>query len=773
MTSRGRRFIVAVVATAGVQAAARAADAPHPFLLWTKQEAAALRKRIETDESARKQLAKMEAMESGKVKAGQRGWRTNPAMLNLFKYAVLGDRAAGEREKKALLGFIGARVPGSRPGNPATGNAHRRDDRTLDALRYDVLYEELTAEQRQGVADTIRYYVDHVNNDRWPYLARPRTGWLPNMQWPTVAGVHVLAAVSRDEKLIETIFNAPGGWKWYFDCYIADGQFYMEEFGKYYSNIGAMLLWCEALERLGLGKYGYGYVGKGGATMRKFLEMKIRAGLPRTERPGGMPACDIVTMGDAGASPMVTGYDAAGAGGNPWWSQSRMNGPIPKMRDALWFEVGRRRFGDSGFGYFLAQMREPGEAAYLPSLYFGLGPIDPKAVQPPAAPSCVALERGFALLRADEGPSYWEGPAPAVALQFAMYYVHYVHDCFSILNFQACNRSIYNRMGAVGRGYAGGDPWRDHVNGQAGGVVVDGLKARYVDSGEEGTKNERIRQHLAAPAKFVAVRAEGVYGGVAQERALVLTREYLLDVFQLAGQKQHVFDWHVMSHAHLAGGRETPWKPIAEIADKPGGLDPNKPFITDARAMDAGDKPWAAVLLLQPPDADPKDPGAVGVRVSMLGGERTLLVAGRPPGIGDALGVKLIASRAGRETLFAALHEPFKGGIGAHRVERFERIAAAGGAMALAVVGKEGTGIDDRILLRWGDAADAAASLAGGEESFRFTGYAYVRIGKDKVEAAGDLAALKVKAPDGARLVLNGKAADAVAKDGFCRYEGK
>ena len=37
------------------------------------------------------------------------------------------------------------------------------------------------------------------------------------------------------------------------DEYVADGGFYMEEFGKYGSPVWAFLLWCEALERLGDG----------------------------------------------------------------------------------------------------------------------------------------------------------------------------------------------------------------------------------------------------------------------------------------------------------------------------------------------------------------------------------------------------------------------------------------------------------------------------------------------------------------------------------------
>ena len=135
----------------------RAAGTPdHPFLLWTQAEAAELRKRIETDDLAKKQYERMTLMESRKLGEIFPKATPNAAMLNLFKFAVLGDQAAGEAEKRALLGFIGRKPAQNSPGDPAKSNAAWRDDRTLDAWRYDVLYETLSAEQREGVERTIR-----------------------------------------------------------------------------------------------------------------------------------------------------------------------------------------------------------------------------------------------------------------------------------------------------------------------------------------------------------------------------------------------------------------------------------------------------------------------------------------------------------------------------------------------------------------------------------------------------------------------------------------
>ena len=653
--------------------AAEIKDVPHPFLLWTKAEATALRQRIDTDPLAKKQYDRMAATEISKG---------NPTLWNLFKYLVMGDEAAGQREKGELLNFIGrlpeplteefkaklaakiAEVGGDYDkiwtrGNSSVSDSHQRDEQTLNTLRYDVLYDLLSPEERAGVETSMRTYIQfHLDGakPRHPDFHYTRMGWLPNMHWPRAIGTHLMAVALKDKKAIGAMFNAEGGWKWFFDNYITDGQFYNEEFCKYYSNIGTMLLYCEALEHLGLDQFGYGYTGKGGATMKKFLQMPITVGFPRLAGEG-MPVYPGVTMGDAGA---FTVFNVPKKGGAvpQWWSGARMNGLLPKLQAPGWYEIGHKRWPDAGFGYFLAQMRQPGDEVYLSSLYFGLGPIDPKKVAPPPAPSFVTRERGFALLRAEESPAYWDSPKPAVAMQFGMYYVHYVHDCLSMLNYVALNRSIYERMGSVNKGYAGGDPWRDHVAGQSSGVVVDSLKAQQVDTGENGCQNQRIREHLAGVAKFVACRAKGIYPGVDQERAFILTGDYLCDISWLQSDKPRVYDWHVLSAGKVAAPEK--WQPAVV----------EKPVITEQKSFEAGDKPWS-VVIHQHEALDQVG----GVRVSMLDETGTTVTQGRPPIGSNGLGVKLLASRTKPTTVFVALHEPYNGPAAQSPAAKFERIA--------------------------------------------------------------------------------------------------
>lgn len=593
----------------------------EPVLWWTPAEASAIREQIATHPLGQAQLQKTLAQRLPN--------RPQPLVLvNLFRASVLQEEAMAEKEKAELLKFI---VKKPEPltwdrdpktlvwneGMPSAGDRHMRDDQSLNVWRYDVLYDRLSPEERAGVEMAFREYIRfHLDGapPRHPQFSYTRTGLLPNMHWPRPIGTHLMALVMRDEENIRAMFEGEGGFKWFMDVYLADG-FYMEEFAKYYSNITAMLLWCEGLERIGLGQYGYGYTSPNGNNMELFLRMFLRIGYPRTDIPGGLPNFRRVTLGDAKGSThsiqgvfehsVVAGYLANGTGGESYWQNSHMNGPYPKGLTPMWFEVAARRWPGTGFEYFLHQMREPGQDTYLPTLLFGLKPFDPATIQPPAAPSYLTRERGFAFLRMEESPAYWESPRPAVVQQFGMYYVHYTHDCFSLLGYHAFNRPIYmNAWGGGAGGYAGGHPWRDSTRGHAG-VTVNHQRPTYIDRGERGLENHRNLRFASGPEyKVSGALAPGLWPGVDAERVLLLTDDYLIDVYRLESETENLYDWHVHGPGYPRDAAA--WEPTTELDNgalyRPPGTPPPENVSTandllETRKQTPGAKNWSAAFV--------------------------------------------------------------------------------------------------------------------------------------------------------------------------------
>ncbi len=779
-------------------AGAEVKDVQHPFILWTADEAAAIKQRIDTDPEAKKQWDKtMEVLGD------------NPVVRNLLQYSVMGDQKAMEREKAELLKFIGT-VPDPmtwevdpktlkwNEGMPSSGDRHMRDEQTLNALRYDVLYDQLTPEQRAGVEKSFRAYIQfHLEGGlpRHPAFAYDRTSWLPNMHWPRPIGTHVLAAALRDTQAIEAMFNAEGGFKWYMDDYLGDGRFYFEEFGKYYSNVSTMIMWCRALENLGLDDMGWGYTGKGGATMKRYLLSTIELGYPQSEwGDGSMPTIARMTMGDAKGTPLpnmpvqhtvVTGYLANGKGGNQWFSDSHMNGPMPKGREPFWFEAGHAQYPDAGFDYILSKMRAPGEEKYIPTLLFNLKPIDPANVQPPVAQSIIAPERGFAFLKMEESRDYWESPKPAVALQFAVYYVHYVHDAFSILGYQAFNRPIYMNGGGAGKGYAGGNAWKDSVRGHSG-VVVDNDQAQPV-ARQGGPEGHTIRTNVAdgddaLPVRFVAVAAEGVYANIKQERALFLTDDYLLDIFRLEDTegKERTFDWQVQSPMSLDKESLDAWKPSKELDNgklyeggKFGEQLAGKPDqdLRDVMKLTSDAKGEVLVrLMYQQPQGESVLPASwwergVGVDITMTPDPDapTTVYAGHWPGgeMGDFRPTTVLARRRAKATTFVAVHAPYEGGGAETRLVAVAEVGRSDEALAFEVAGRrlgDAGGRDgaDLIFFSFAPSAGEPVTLKLDKQGIActFVDYAFISTTTDGMDIIGNVQSLVLPSKSSGKLAV-------------------
>ena len=252
-----KRHVVRLVLLAALTLAAEAGfkKAERPFLWMDRQDVEAAKRRWS------------EPWAEKAFEASLTGCDTT-TFRNLFRVQVLGNEDAAKAELAKLLGFIGDDITKSKP----------RSDNIEHVLRYDILYDRLTPEQRKAIEDTFREHIRWLLNDYWrgpsddpnwkgenPRVEYTRTNWLPNMHYPRNQGIFLMALALQDEALIREVYACRvAGFQWFMGEYVADGRFYMEEFGKQYSTFGELLLWCRGCERLGLDELGFGHVGKNG-----------------------------------------------------------------------------------------------------------------------------------------------------------------------------------------------------------------------------------------------------------------------------------------------------------------------------------------------------------------------------------------------------------------------------------------------------------------------------------------------------------------------------
>ena len=472
---------------------------------------------------------------------------------------------------------------------------------------------------------------------------------------------------------------------------------------------------------------------------------------------------------------------------------------VQKFLEPIIFELANDIWPEAGFDYFLAQMRRPGEDAYFPVLLFGGQPIDAKAVSPPPAPSFVAPRRGLSMLRADQSPSYWEGPAPAVALSHASLYVHYTADCFSLLGYVAHNRHMYlNRP--ISRGYNGG-PYDYHVRGHSG-VVVDGLQAEPIGQipnvhdfndtvqynriwTEKPTTSYTGKELRSSDDK--KRRAEQVYPGVDMARSLLLRDEYLFDVFYLESEQQHTYHWlvHALGEA-LPNDSETDVDGWQASDDLQHSLF-NHPSIkiSDAKVL-ATDENWLIKTQQNYMGSDVSTSALgsawydkqIGIQIRALAEPGTRAWTYVPPTdyeIGSPRGpregqakrehdeagaINIAIERQAKTTAFVVLHEPFTDG--SPRIAAFERLAQTEAAVAARIIGPD---YQDIICLRF-DRQDQPTTLSFGEQTVTFTNYVWMRQQGKTLTIVGDIHEAALQGTPGAAVTLNGADYQAVAADG-------
>lgn len=355
-------------------------------------------------------------------------------------------------------------------------------------------------------------------------------------------------------------------------------------------------------------------------------------------------------------------------------------------------------------------------------------------------------------------------------------YAHNVFDCFALAGFYAYNRPVYlNRQ--VTPGYAQG--WSRSIQSHCG-VTVDGAEPEFTDA-------TTVRKAFGEAVKFVAARSQSVYPDVDLTRSLLLTREYLLDVTHLVGEDQHEYSWFLHALGQNEPGRTEQWKD----SQLPKNLYPLK----GVRAYEAGEKPRSVKLiqtcaLEEPSKAElPRQwyDRKIGVRMSMLPCAGTTAYTARTPlpvvrlrdkqgkrqykeVPSEVGGVTIIAVREACSTTFCALHEPFEGGQ--HRIADFRYVGHSDQGIAVAVIGKPGSGINDRLMIRLGDNWDQPLTLADDRERFTFTNWAYLRVGKDKIEVSGGLRAMKLAIEGQPGLLVNGRKQTATFVTGYLSFSG-
>jgi hypothetical protein len=295
-----------------------------------------------------------------------------------------------------------------------------------------------------------------------------------------------------------------------------------------------------------------------------------------------------------------------------------------------------------------------------------------------------------------------------------------------------------------------------------------------VDNGNHGCAHQEIREGFHSNVKFTAVRSapymtqgkdgdveKALYPGVDMERALVLTDEYLLDVFHCVSDRDRVYDWN----AHPLGAPQDVgrWKASDDLmggklweGGKMGGKTEAGAFdLPNVMKLEPGKKAWSFQT---------KKENGVGVVLRMLPEQGTTLYH-------DTNGKEttILVRRTCPETTFVALHEPYRDDPS--HVSAFGCVAQDEKGVIVGIEGKKGAAVNDFVMVKYRTCPDETITLKGEMGTFTFANWAHVRLSEEAATVSGDLQAIDVKVKGSPDVIVNGEKLKIDVKPGRLKYE--
>ncbi|HXJ74542.1 MAG TPA: hypothetical protein VNM37_16945, partial [Candidatus Dormibacteraeota bacterium] len=289
----------------------------------------------------------------------------------------------------------------------------------------------------------------------------------------------------------------------------------------------------------------YHWVSKqSGASIKSVVDGYLLMGYP-LERTGiGQGRVRLATFGDGGTS-----YAPSGTMGKD--PEDLTN---PSYLTVL--ELAYARYKEPGYAWMLSlppDRNTPGWIGRSPFAYLALshGEPLPDNPTPPPAPGGVYESQGFALIRADESPAYWTGGSLAALVTLGKTVGHGHNDHYELV-LHGKGRLLYPDLNVIQY-----EP--TYLSWTHEGI---GHSTLLVDHQSPASGDFTTSHDFTPEVKFFAITGSA-FKNIRQTRRLLMTREYLADVFHAADQQglPRTFDWALHGLGRLYPGNPRAYRP--------------------------------------------------------------------------------------------------------------------------------------------------------------------------------------------------------------------
>lgn len=619
------------------------------------------------------------------------------------------------------------------------------------AWAYDLVYDALSPEERVEIENWLRTAGRTIIAQEAIHTTTPNLVFCEHWR------VGMIGYCLGDTELIEWALKDPGrhgpsrgGFYPVMDTMIRDGHFWAEApiYALHYDVHGMFALAEAALRHDGTDLYKY-VSSKSGASLKKIVDGYLHMAFPleRDGTEGGK--IRLATFGDGSTGCLING---------------RLHDTFLDDSFMAVLELAYKRFRDEGYAWMLSL--DPKREAYIrdgrPAFsYVALthGEALPAKPQPPPAPSGIYPSMGFAVIRSDESSRYWNAGGLAAVLRLGTSVGHGHDDYFSLI-LHGKGRLLYPDINVIQY-----EPrW---LNWTAEGIAHSTL---LIDHESPAPGKQSTRHDFTPEIKFFAIQGSAFPRSV-QERSLLMTDDYLVDIFQAADTagRERTFDWVVHGLGRLYPGNPAAYRSSMDLVPYYAWIDNER-----SRALDGS---WQADWVQSRAGIFSREGKATetetGVRVTVLGAPRTRVYVGEGPLVDGPPHHRLdghpepscplvLVRRTAKAATFAAVHEPYSNRPSIQSVSLIQE-SPEGIGMRI-----DTAGFSDRLLLGFGTSSNTILLRSPDGEAFRFAGYGFLRMEGQAVVGRGKIHGFRVRANRGdISLTLNGKKEAAVVRDGF------
>ena len=510
---------------------------------------------------------------------------------------------------------------------------------------------------------------------------------LGNTQFWGITGLGIAGFLRENKSAINEAINGENGFKAMLGKFRDKGRFWPEPILYSFGYVDCCLSILAEASLFNNFENLYNYTGSNGASISRMIDSYTTV-----SNPNGM----LFVNGDNSETVNVIGSQVTSSAARMFGMNGNTKRTLQKM------EIYNYRLKNPTAAWIIKQNPERNDPDFefwgYTSLYFG---SDLAHAQTPDAQSVVYPEMGNAIIKSTKGSAYWNSEALTLHFRNGASQQFHSHNDFFHFTLHAFGVNLYHDWfykwdylaPRASNGFRNKTPFSALIMNH-NTVVVDFKEPdksviKFAQTRHEMPGVEFSEIKHTGDMQVISAKGE-IYKGVIQQRTFAITKEYVIDIFEITSATPHNYDYIIHSYGNAEYPAIKSWNPYSQINEeyKLDKIDQKSNLVNNV---------WIASA--QKSDANKdiivnfKNNESTGSFTTILKQEGTQVISGSTPvkieGVGWDESLKIqglperkpifIARRNAISTTYFALHQPYKNSTERYQFRRVGNVLIVSG----------------------------------------------------------------------------------------------